>query len=147
MGFVSPRHGESTFGTIQGGATDKVESDAQERPSAGPQTGAGLEPDVQDRVKGAHRLFFSRTHKKLLRAAEIAAAMDDPAAPENRASLSELQNIAHSIAGNAGSFGYQKLSEIAEKLDAALDLERFDQDLIFDHVIAMAAEFLGAKVP
>lgn len=143
MGFVNPRRDGNTFEAFRTEAAERPVSVRKSHPVGTVTTGAGTPLDLQDRIEGAHRLFLSRTHKKLLRASEIASAMEDASAPEHRAALSELQEIAHSIAGNAGSFGYQRLTEIAEKLEAAIDMERFDQDLIFDHIIAMASEFLS----
>ena len=102
-------------------------------------------PDMHDRVRQAHRLFLSRTYAKLMRAADLAVFLEAPGSADIEAVRAELREIAHSIAGNSGSFGYHRLSELAEKLEAALDLGHFDRELTFDLIVSIAAEFLRAR--
>jgi len=97
---------------------------------------------LSERIEKARRMFVSRAHAKIDRAAELISVLERDGATAGSPELGELRTIAHSISGTAGSFGYDRLSEIAEKLEAAISSGRHLVLAIADLVVAMAIEFL-----
>lgn len=98
---------------------------------------------LADRIERARHAFVARAHAKIERAAELTSSLDPkPLSPADPA-LAELQTLAHSLSGTAGSFGYGRLSEIAGRLEEAILSGAPQHHRILGLVIDMGAEFVS----
>jgi HPt (histidine-containing phosphotransfer) domain-containing protein len=95
------------------------------------------------RIERARCTFVDRARSKIERAAELASELALHDASTSRLALEELQRLAHSLCGTAGSFGYERLSEIAGTLEDAIVSGHTTHQQIPDLVVEMATEFLG----
>lgn len=112
------------------------------RPDAGaPDDPVTMSPSLTVRIDRARRSFVARAHGKIARATEITAQLGPDADADP--ALAELQDLAHSLCGTAGSFGYRRLSEIAGALEDATLSTRTRYFYIFRLVVALATEFLA----
>ena len=75
---------------------------------------------LRDRIETARAAFLHRAGEKIHRAASLATMLKAGQTAEQQATLTELETLAHSLAGTAGSFGYASLSERAELLEDAI---------------------------
>lgn len=98
--------------------------------------------DVRQRIERAHRAFLDRAIKKLYRATELVEALDTQSAPDRPALIGELVDIAHSLSGTAGSFGFSRLSKSAEALEDVLSSESPQLEIVSDLVLKMASELI-----
>ncbi len=75
---------------------------------------------LRDRIETARAAFLHRASEKIHRAASLATMIKAEQAANRQATIVELETLAHSLAGTAGSFGYACLSERAELLEDAI---------------------------
>lgn len=106
-------------------------------------TDGTLKSGLADRIERARQMFVSRTRTKIERATELTSSLNSENPSAVDAALEELRTIAHSLSGTAGSFGYGKLSEIADDLENTILSGQRPSPAIVDLVIRMAFEFLN----
>ena len=110
--------------------------------AAHPGTQSLQKPTLSERIERARLAFISSAKGKVERAAELASALDSGATGNAKSTLVELRTIAHSLSGTAGSFGYRRLSEIADRLEATIVSGDRPSPAIIDLVMEMALEFM-----
>lgn len=98
---------------------------------------------LAERIARARAAFAARAHDKVLRLAQIATGLspeqDSVCGPE----LDEIRELAHSLAGSAGSFGFGRLSEIAGVLEDAILSGQLSRHRVRSLVADVTAEFLA----
>ncbi len=97
---------------------------------------------LAERIARARASFAARAHDKVLRLAQIAAGL----APGRAAcgpEIDEIRDLAHSLAGTAGSFGFGQLSEIAGALEDVILSGQPTRHQVRGLVADIAAEFLA----
>jgi HPt (histidine-containing phosphotransfer) domain-containing protein len=80
--------------------------------------------------------FIERTRADASRIRSLAAAMSQPSSP----AYCEIRQLIHRMAGSAGTFGFDELSERAAKLDAVMNAGSADIDLIRSRLTPVLAE-------
>lgn len=83
-----------------------------------PSTTTALPPGVPDMLRAAHQVFVNLTTDRILRIETLAQAVrkgqDAPGA------MVEIAQIAHQIAGVAGTLGYPEIGEDARQVEQRL---------------------------
>jgi len=103
----------------------------------------GASDALAARIERARCTFVDRARGKIERAAELASELALHDVSTSKPALEELQRLAHSLCGTAGSFGFVRLSDVAGSLEDAILSGHATQQCIRDLVVEMAAEFLG----
>ena len=111
--------------------------------AARPMAGVPASAVLAERIARARAAFAARAHDKVLRLAQIATGLGSERSGVSGPEINEIRELAHSLAGSAGSFGFGQLSEIAGALEDAILSGQPSRHQVRGLVAEIADEFLA----